>query len=192
MTDPTDPAQNGVKKLPASIVRDSSGNVSVKTIDFDMTAAFDTDQVFYLISNGGCDGIITNSAFANMAGYPDGPAGGWVVFSGEDHGGHPEMVLTEDTTPEELEGMTKTTDLMIQRMVEVAATFGSLQQRLDMQTAFARKLSDSISSGVSRLVDADMEEASAKLSALQTQQQLALQSLTIANSNPKNIITLFQ
>ncbi|TDK38964.1 flagellin [Rhizobium deserti] len=192
MTDPADAAQNGVKKLPSAIIRDASGNVSVQTINFDMTATFDTDQVFYLISNGGCDGIITNSAFANMAGYPDGPSGGWVVFNGEDHPGHPEMVLTQDTTAEEIEGMTKTTDLMIQRMIEVAAMFGSLQQRIGMQTDFASKLSDSISSGVSRLVDTDMEEASAKLSALQTQQQLAIQSLAIANANPKNIMTLFQ
>jgi flagellin len=53
-------------------------------------------------------------------------------------------------------------------------------------------LGDSIDSGVGRLVDADMEEASTRLSALQTQQQIAVQSLQIANSNPNNIMTLFQ
>ena len=46
--------------------------------------------------------------------------------------------------------------------------------------------------GVGRLVDADMEEESSKLTALQTQQQLAIQSLSIANSSAQNILTLFR
>ena len=64
--------------------------------------------------------------------------------------------------------------------------------RIELQDDFAAKLSDAIEAGVSRLVDADMEEESAKLSALQTQQQLAIQSLSIANSSSSNILTLFQ
>ncbi|UHS61719.1 hypothetical protein HRR99_09435 [Agrobacterium vaccinii] len=61
-----------------------------------------------------------------------------------------------------------------------------------MQEDFVVKLSDSVESGVSRLVDANMEEVSARLQALQTQQQLAVQSLQIANSEPQNILALFQ
>ncbi len=53
-------------------------------------------------------------------------------------------------------------------------------------------LSDSIDSGIGRLVDANMEEESSKLSALQTQQQLAIQSLSIANSSSQNILSLFR
>ncbi|MBB4104591.1 flagellin N-terminal helical domain-containing protein [Allorhizobium borbori] len=73
-----------------------------------------------------------------------------------------------------------------------AATIGSLSKRIDLQSEFANVLSDSIEKGVSRLVDADMEEESAKLSALQTQQQLAIQSLSIANSSAQNILSLFR
>jgi flagellin len=51
---------------------------------------------------------------------------------------------------------------------------------------------DSIDRGVGQLVDADMEKESARLSALQTQQQLGIQSLSIANSNAQNILTLFR
>ncbi|RVG08015.1 flagellin, partial [Sinorhizobium meliloti] len=53
-------------------------------------------------------------------------------------------------------------------------------------------LSDSIDSGVGRLVDADMNEESTRLKALQTQQQLAIQSLSIANSASENVLTLFR
>lgn len=73
-----------------------------------------------------------------------------------------------------------------------AATLGSLSSRIDLQSEFANTLSDSIQTGISRLVDADMEAESAKLTALQTQQQLAIQSLSIANSNAQNILTLFR
>lgn len=46
--------------------------------------------------------------------------------------------------------------------------------------------------GIGRLVDAGMEEESSRLTALQSQQQLALQSLWIANSAPQNVLELFQ
>ena len=49
-----------------------------------------------------------------------------------------------------------------------------------------------IDKGVSKLVDADMNEESTKLKALQTQQQLGIQALSIANSNAQNILSLFR
>jgi flagellin len=61
-----------------------------------------------------------------------------------------------------------------------------------MQADFAEKLSDSIESGVGRLVDADMNEVSTRLKALQTQQQLAIQSLQIANSSSETVMQLFR
>ena len=54
------------------------------------------------------------------------------------------------------------------------------------------KLSDAIDKGVGRLVDADMNEESTRLKALQTQKQLAIQSLSIANSASESILTLFR
>jgi flagellin len=49
-----------------------------------------------------------------------------------------------------------------------------------------------LTTGVSSLVDADMNEASTRLSALQVQQQLGIQALSIANSNTQLILKLFQ
>jgi len=67
-----------------------------------------------------------------------------------------------------------------------------LAKRIAMQEDFVSTISDSVDSGVERLVDADMEAESSRLSALQTQQQLAVQSLSIANSAPQNILSLFR
>jgi flagellin len=77
-------------------------------------------------------------------------------------------------------------------MTKAASQLGSISTRIELQEGFVSALSDSIDSGVGRLVDANMEEESSKLSALQTQQQLAIQSLSIANSSAQNILTLFR
>ncbi|MGV1759412.1 flagellin [Rhizobium sp. A22-96] len=77
-------------------------------------------------------------------------------------------------------------------MTSMGSKLGSISSRIDLQTSFASSLSDSIQSGVGKLVDADMEQESSKLSALQTQQQLAVQSLSIANSSNQQILTLFR
>ncbi len=64
--------------------------------------------------------------------------------------------------------------------------------RVGLQEDFASKLSDALDKGIGRLVDADMNEESTRLKALQTQQQLAIQSLSIANSASESILTLFR
>ena len=85
-----------------------------------------------------------------------------------------------------------TVETALKALTTGGSILGSISKRIDLQTDFANKLSDAIESGVSKLVDADMEEESARLSALQTQQQLAVQSLSIANSSSQNILSLFR
>ncbi len=80
----------------------------------------------------------------------------------------------------------------LQAMTTAASQLGSISMRIDLQEEFANKLSDAIDSGIGRLVDADMNEESTRLKALQTQQQLGIQALSIANSNSENILSLFR
>jgi flagellin len=68
---------------------------------------------------------------------------------------------------------------------------GSLSDSLDLYAKNAAGRSDTIEKGVGLLVDANMENESARLGALQTQQQLAVQSLSIANSAPASLTQLF-
>lgn len=83
-------------------------------------------------------------------------------------------------------------ETLIQTGIDAAAEFGSAQSRIDIQNKFVTQLSDSLKAGIGSLVDADMEEASARLQALQVQQQLGIQSLSIANSAGQNIMSLFR
>jgi flagellin len=83
-------------------------------------------------------------------------------------------------------------DGLIQSAINAAASFGSVERRIDTQSEFVNKLSDALTTGIGSLVDADMEATSARLQALQVQQQLAIQSLSIANQQPQNILALFR
>ena len=80
----------------------------------------------------------------------------------------------------------------LKSMTSAAAELGSISMRIELQEDFVNKLSDSIESGIGRLVDADMNEESTRLKALQTQQQLGIQSLSIANSSAEGILSLFR
>lgn len=81
---------------------------------------------------------------------------------------------------------------MIQTAINAAADFGSVQGRIESQSDFVSELTDALTSGIGSMVDADMEEASARLTALQTQQELGTQALSIANEAPSSIMTLFR
>lgn len=85
-----------------------------------------------------------------------------------------------------------TIETLIDTAINAAAAFGSSQKRIDTQAEFVKNLTDSLTSGIGSLVDADMEATSARLQALQVQQQLATQSLSIANQQPQNILALFR
>jgi flagellin len=100
--------------------------------------------------------------------------------------------LTSVTTQGAIDTFLNTVQTALDSLTDGAAALGALKTRIDMQDDFSSKLSDAIKSGVSRLVDADMEEESARLSALQTQQQLAVQSLSIANSGSQQLLSLFR
>lgn len=65
-------------------------------------------------------------------------------------------------------------------------------KKYSIQLDFSSKLSDTLTSGIGNLVDANMANESAKLTALQTKQQLGVQALSIANSAPQTILSLFQ
>jgi flagellin len=96
------------------------------------------------------------------------------------------------TDAEALDVMVQFVNTQLEAMTSAASSLGSLQSRISMQDDFVSALMDVIDKGIGRLVDADMNEESTRLKALQTQQQLGIQSLSIANSNAENILMLFK
>ncbi|WP_421731222.1 flagellin [Brevundimonas sp.] len=72
------------------------------------------------------------------------------------------------------------------------AEMGAQATQIENHTKFVSKLVDALEIGIGNLVDADLAKESAKLQALQVQQQLGVQSLSIANQAPQIILSLFQ
>lgn len=72
------------------------------------------------------------------------------------------------------------------------ATLGAQAKQVETHNKFVTKLMDALETGIGKLVDADLAKESARLQALQVQQQLGAQALSIANQAPQIILSLFR
>ncbi len=115
-----------------------------------------------------------------------------VTTGGEASGGLFGLDAIDVTTDDGAKAALSNIETMISASIDAAASFGSAQKRIDIQTDFVSNLSDALKSGIGSMVDADMEETSARLQALQVQQQLGVQALSIANQSPQSILSLFR
>jgi flagellin len=75
---------------------------------------------------------------------------------------------------------------------QALGSLGSQAKQISAHTSFVSKLTDVLETGVGNLVDADLAKESARLQALQVQQQLGAQALSIANQAPQIILSLFR
>ena len=175
------------KTMVGSFVRAANGNVSIKTIDYDTSKSMLIDvrtQANGLLTKGYA--VIQGTGTTVNATYFLIDANGTATNTGT------EIVLTSTTSDLNVEGMVSAVDKMLKDMTDAAATLGATNARLDSQKEFVTDLRNVITTGVGRLVDADMNEESTRLKALQTQQQLGIQALAIANSNADNVLSLFR
>jgi len=146
------------------------------------------------------DGFIRNSDGTVKITTASYEAGSYAMFSaisggvgtGGVLGSVMSISLSATTTQGQIDTYMTTVETALKKLTKGAAAVGALSKRIEMQDTFSKQLSDAQKSGISRLVDANMEEESAKLSALQTQQQLAVQSLSIANSSSQQLLSLFR
>lgn len=140
----------------------------------------------FTITNG--SGATTNSTIGVLARVQtDGTAG-----SDTTTGGLGALQSIDVTSDAGATSAMSAIDGLIGQSIDAAAAFGSAQGRIETQSDFVTQLSDSLKSGIGSMVDADMEEVSARLQALQVQQQLGVQSLSIANQSPQSILSLFR
>lgn len=163
-----DGSQTSIKAV-ASFNRDATGATSVGTITI-------TGQA-----------LIGTATGATGKGILEGGTG-TATGSGTDFTA---ISVTSATTSAQLVTMSADADKSLAGLQTYASNLGSTQTRLTQQQTFIQALSDALTSGVGALVDADMNEASTRLQALQTQQQLGVQSLSIANQNSQIILKLF-
>ncbi len=83
-------------------------------------------------------------------------------------------------------------DAAIKAMTSDLATLGTQSKSVGRTISFVGKLQDALESGIGNLVDADLAKESARLTALQTKQQLGVQALSIANSSSSVLLGLFR
>jgi flagellin len=80
----------------------------------------------------------------------------------------------------------------ITNVTSALAEMGAESKQIEKHVTFVTKLQDVLETGIGNLVDADIAKESARLQALQVQQQLGAQALSIANSQPQVILQLFR
>jgi flagellin len=170
------------KGIVASFTR-SAGAVTVQTIAVDTTgkALFNADAA----ATNANAGIIDAKRAAD--GSIDQAAGTFSVATIDI------SALTDNLTDQAtLDSFLKGTDAALAGITSAASDYGTDKARIAMQESFVKTLTDAIDSGISTLVDADMNTESSKLQALQVKQQLGVQALSIANSSAQLILKLFQ
>ncbi|QOZ28790.1 MULTISPECIES: flagellin [Bradyrhizobium] len=91
-----------------------------------------------------------------------------------------------------LDGLIAQVTGAINTVSQAAADLGAIKNRIGNNTDFVKSLMDSVTRGIGQLVDADMNAESTRLQALQVQQQLGVQALSIANQNSQSILSLFK
>lgn len=156
-----------------------------------LNALIDRDDIIIEDAGGGTVSVYTDPLIDRKSGEKSSIGFYGINVSNEPRPTMDFFDIDIEQNPDMVEFYLGYVETMMSNVISGAAVLGSLKQRIDMQSDFASKLMDSIDSGIGRLVDADMEEASVRLKALQTQQQLAVQSLQIANSRPEDILRLF-
>ena len=83
-------------------------------------------------------------------------------------------------------------DTALKAFTSELGSLGTKSKSLERSLTFTSKMQDALEVGVGNLVDADLAKESARLTALQTKQQLGVQALSIANQSSSVLLGLFR
>ena len=176
-------AYNSTKNIVASFTRNGSV-VSIQTIAID-TSGMDLFDANAATTNAAAGILDANRKTTD--GTIDNTASTFSVF------GLSISSLTDSAADlGTLDSYIKGADAAIKEMTTAAASLGAVKSRIGLQQDFVKNLMNALDRGIGALVDADMNEESTKLQALQVKQQLGIQSISIANGQSQNILRLFQ
>ena len=167
---------NATKSIVSSFSR-SGGTVAIGTIDINLGST----KLFDVADQSGI--LDTQSTTTN----------GGVTYSIAGTDGFDISALTDDTADlDDLEEIIGVVDGAIASMTNAATALGAAKARIGIQQDFVKSLMDAVKRGIGQLVDADMNEESTRLQALQVKQQLGVQALSIANASSQTILSLFR
>jgi flagellin len=164
------------KTIVASFSRDSTGEITIGTIGVDVGP---TGSMLFDLSGSNAGLLDQERTVTSGTTYS--------VFNLDI------SALTDsDSDLTDLEDMIKGVDDALAQMTDAATVIGTAKSRIQLQKDFVTTLMQSIDTGIGQLVDADMNEESTRLQALQVRQQLGVQALNIANQSAQMILKLFQ
>ncbi|TIN31247.1 MAG: flagellin [Mesorhizobium sp.] len=181
-------------KIVSAFNRSAAGAVSISTIDVNVesiklyeagTTATLAKGILDTLRTGST-GVATLTASTPTIGAPAAAADTYSVASLTISAGG---VAASDT---QIQQMMTVVDAALKDMTNAATKLGAAKSSIDLQKTFTQDLMDSIDRGVGQLVDADMNKESTRLQALQVQQQLGVQALSIANGSSQSILSLFR
>ena len=180
----------------AKVVNHAMGTAGVTGVTASEGTGTDAGKLVFTGTSTGSSASVAISAVSSTDGTDpiSGAAGMFADLSanGANTGGGIMDIDITNASDAQLKNYTDMVESMSAKVTTGAANLGSVKDRIDMQQDFVKNLMDAVDRGVGALVDADMSEESTKLQALQTQQQLGIQALSIANSNSQSILSLFR
>ncbi|MEQ1954271.1 flagellin [Mesorhizobium yinganensis] len=176
-------------KIVASFNRNAAGTASLSTIDVKV-------QDIKLYDAGSTDGTTDGILDAVRLGTSGArQAAASAPTAGTDAATDTYTVSTlsvKGFSDAQITKMLTVTEAALKEMTTAATNLGASKTRVDLQKTFTASMMDSIDRGIGQLVDADMNKESTRLQALQVQQQLGIQALSIANGNSQSILSLFR
>ncbi len=185
----------------------TNNNIGTRTFEYvagtddsanSVAASLETQLSNFLTATGQTDYTVSRSDNAISITNNSGAAVDITSFSstggtaGVSAGGLGDLATIDVTTDTGATAALTAIEGLLNTSIDAAAGFGSAQKRIETQGEFVQTMVDSLTSGIGGLTDTDMEAASAKLQALQVQQQLGTQALSIANQAPQSLLSLFR
>lgn len=176
------------KSVPFSFHKGAGGSISLEYL------AVNTSETTMVDTSDASRGLFTKSVDASARDATGGSpardyylldAGSATPASGT------EIALSDATTQEELDDMVYAVGQISAHLNKLGSSLGTMSNRMDQQTTFVSSLKDSMDKSVSRLVDANMEEESTRLTAYKTQRELAVEVVSMANNHRRNLASLF-
>lgn len=155
------------------------------------------DQIGKAVTNATFNGInMIKSGGATIAALADADGTSKLTVAAQDlslGGGNVTVASTDSIGTQTLaQNMITTVSTSISNVSTALSKLGTGAKSLNSHLSFVGKLQDSIDAGVGNLVDADLAKESARLTSLQTKQQLGVQALSIANSSSSSLLSLFR
>lgn len=184
----TSTSQKDSRSLVSGMVRNADGTVSVTKTTVDLTQ-------IYLI-----DSSINNSPLGILSRSNTSVGNSAFVYSRHAYAKGGSGNVTVVATPGTLEisarnailASTRILDIVAEDLNDAAATLGTLQSGLMTQKTLSKALDGVDRRSIGLLVDADMNATAVRAKALETQQKLAIQALSLANARPQTLLTLFR